>query len=186
MIPAFSSERSVSGSVRTTQIVVIALMMGLVIFAVIAVMVIRPKVKEDTCLAFAAVGVAGAVLAGRSFVGRAVTAFHRKQMAEGKFDTRHGGGPGAGSPPGATDGDRLLAVFCKSEIIQAAMMEVAGYLTLVAYLVTGQLWLLAVVALLAVLQLLQLPTCVRTVSRVTQQLELLELEKPANRTNGPA
>jgi hypothetical protein len=66
------------------------------------------------------------------------------------------------------------------------MMEAAGYLTATAYLMTGQHWPLAIVASLVALQLLQFPTRASAAGWVKQQLELLELEKPGNRTIGPA
>ncbi|MFN0051366.1 MAG: hypothetical protein ACKV0T_04200 [Planctomycetales bacterium] len=163
----FSSEEFVKGRLVGMRVITLALAAGLLSFLALALAVIRPEAKEDALtVAYVAVGFAVTALAARSLIGGMAVAAQRKQLA-------------AGRPTGASgsDADRLLNVYMSQHILQSALLEGPGFFLVVAYIVTGQTWLLAVVALLAALLLAQFPTRDRVENWAERQLELMELEK---------
>ena len=138
--------------IRTTQIIVAALTMGVTIFAGIALFqrINRPP-DPNALLAYLGAGFAATALAVRSVIGGQTATRQRQRIATGKW---------SGMPRGAssnllantTNGDRLLFVFQQKTIIESALVEGAAFFVLVTFVVVGQWWSLAVaVGLLTVL-----------------------------------
>lgn len=177
MMSVFSSEEFARGLIRTVQIIVASLAMGLILFAGIAMSVRNdrpPQPQQDPLLAYLAVGFAVVMLAIRKTVGSSVVSRHRQNLASGTdVDLGRGGTP----PAVATDGDRLLYVFQQKTIIESALVEGPAFFVLVAYLVTGETWLLGVAAVLLTMLVVPFPTYDRIEDWVKYQLDLIELEK---------
>jgi hypothetical protein len=130
--------------------------------------------QQDDFLAYFAVGFAVVMLAVRRIIGSSTVTRHRKNIAAG---TAVIPGP-AGIPlAAATDGDRLLFAFQQKTIIESALVEGPAFFTVIAYLITGEAWLLGVSAVLLAALIVLFPTYERVEDWVKYQLELLELEK---------
>jgi hypothetical protein len=172
----FSSEEHARRVVRTVQIIVASLAMGLIVFAGIAMSLRmnQQQQPQDDFLAYFAVGFAVVMLGVRRIVGSSTVTRHRKNIAAGTAVM-----PGFGGAPlsAATDGDRLLFGFQQKTIIESAMIEGPAFFVVVAYLVIGQAWLLGLAAVLLVMLVVPFPTYERVEDWVRYQLELLELEK---------
>jgi hypothetical protein len=174
---SFSSEEYARGVVRTVQIIVAALAMGLIIFAgiVMSLRLNQPaQPLQDKILQYFAIGFAVVMLAARRVIGSSTVARHRRNIAAGKgLVLGRGGVP----LPAATDGDRLLFVFQQKTIIESAMVEGPAFFTVVVYLITGEAWLLGIAAVLLAVLIVPFPTFDRVAEWVKYQLELIELEK---------
>jgi hypothetical protein len=180
-VSQFSSEEYARRVIRTVQIIVASLAMGLIIFGGIAMSVRtnqqqqqpqapppQPPQQPDDILAYFAVGLAVVMLAVRRIVGSSTVARQRKNIAAGT----------AVMPSGsATDGDRLLMVFQQKTIVESAMVEGPAFFVLIVYLIAGQTWLLGLAAVLLVMLVVPFPTYERVEDWVKYQLELLEIEK---------
>ena len=172
----FSSEQFARSVVRTVQIIVAALAMGVLLFATVTVFQrMHQPPQQDEMLAYFAVGFVATALGLRSVIGGAVVAKNRKQIAAGSW---------SGSPrgdhrnvPPSTDGDRLLFVFQQKTIVESALIEGAAFFVLISFLVVGQWWSLAVAGLLLTVLVVPVPTYDRVENWVRYQLEIMELEK---------
>jgi hypothetical protein len=180
----FTSEEYARRVVRTVQIIVASLAMGLIVFAGIAMSLRmnqqqqqppqQQQQPQNDFLAYFAVGFAAVMLGVRRIVGSSIVTRHRKNIAAGTAIL-----PGLGGAPSsaATDGDRLLVGFRQRTIIESAMVEGPAFFVIVAYLVIGQTWLLGLAAMLLAVLVFPFPTYERVEDWVKYQLELLELEK---------
>jgi len=173
----FSSETFARSVVRTVQIIVAALAMGVLIFASVTVFQrMNQAPQQDALLAYLAVGFAVTALGMRSVIGGLTVANQRKRIAGGTWsiDSR---GAGSGLPTNVTDGDRLLFVFQQKTIIESALLEGAAFFVLISFLIVGQWWSLAVAGMLLMMLVVPFPTYDRVENWVRYQLELMELEK---------
>ena len=180
----FSSEEHARRVVRVVQIIVASLATGLIVFAGIAMSLRmnqqqqqppqQQQQPQDDFLAYFAVGFAVVMLGVRRIVGSSTVTRHRKNIAAG---TAVIPGPGRAPLSSATDGDRLLFAFQQKTIIESAMVEGPAFFTVIAYLITGEAWLLGVGAVLLAALIVLFPTYERVEDWVKYQLELLEIEK---------
>lgn len=172
----FSSDEFVSRQVRVMQIIIMALAMGIVSFAVIVGVVFKPQPQnQPPMMAYIAVAFTMVVLGVRTVVPGIFAASQRKQLISENGNS--GSRAHYGLPTNATDGDKLLFAFQTKTIIEGALLEGPAFFLLISYMTTGQWWVLGIVfALLAVMGL-QFPTRDRAEEWVNRQLELLELER---------
>ena len=171
----FSSEEFARPLIRVQKIIVAALVMGQMIFAVIVISVrFQQPPAASTLLSYMSLGMAVVMLAVRAVVGSTTAAAQRRQIANGTWTM----GPQRGSlPVELTDGDRLLFALQAKTIVQAALLEGSSFFALIAFLVEGQAWTLLVPGILLTILLGSFPTYERAENWVKQQLELIELEK---------
>lgn len=174
----FSSEDLARSTVRTVQIIVGALVTGVLVFAGIAVLqrINRPP-QQEALLAYLGAGFAATALGVRSVIGCITAASFRKRIASGSAPIAPS--IASGNP---TDGDRLLLAFQQKTIIESALVEGAAFFVLVTFLTVGQWWSLGISAVLVVVLLVPFPTFDRVENWVKYQLELLDLER-SNKTN---
>jgi hypothetical protein len=170
----FSSDEHARGAVRGIQILVGALMAGMLTFAGIAIVTNlsgdKPRQKNSEVLVYLATGATVVALVVRVVVSSIMTKTLRRKIAAGTT-------PDALLPADATDADRLLWAYRQILVFEGALCEGPGFFVLVAFIVTGQWWLLAVVAILLGLLAMLIPTFDRAEDWVKDQLEWLELEK---------
>jgi hypothetical protein len=165
-MPIFSSDEFLTQRVRTMQIIVAALIWGVISFGLFAVFVMEPQPQQQPFLAYVAAAFTVGAVAMRCIVPGLMAANQRRQLAEQ-----------AKGAAGDICGDDLLGVYQTSTIIAGALLEGPAFFVLIAYPMTGQTWLLGVVVGLLVLMAVQFPTRDRVETWVKHQLELLELEK---------
>ena len=173
----FSSEEFARGVIRTLQIIVFALAMGVIIFAGVTILNrFQQPPGPDAMIAYMAAGFAPLMLVARAIVGSSTVSRSRKQIAAG---IRPVGPPppGVQMPANLTDGDQFLFVFQQKTIIESALVEGAAFFNLIAFTTVGQWWSLAVACVLLAVLLVPFPTYERIENWVRYQLELLELEK---------
>jgi hypothetical protein len=173
----FSSEEFARKVIRTLQIIVAALAMGVICFAAIAIFQrIQKPPQQDAMIAYMAVGFAPTMLVVRAVVGKSTVSRSMKNIAAG-IRSLHSADTGSQLPANFTDGDQFLFVFQQKTIIESALVEGAAFFNLVAFLAVGQWWSLAVAGVLLAVNLVPFPTYDRVENWVRYQLEIMELEK---------
>lgn len=160
----FSSEQFLIQRVRTMQIIVAALLMGVVSFGLMVTLVIKPQ-QQEPFLAYFAAGFTAVAIGMRSVVPGLIAGNQVRELAE----KSHAG-------TGAID-DEFIGVFQTKTIVEGALLEGPAFCLLISYMLTGQAWVLGIAFGLLVLMAIQFPTRDRAESWVKRQRELLELEK---------
>ncbi|MBI5760456.1 MAG: hypothetical protein HZA46_18230 [Planctomycetales bacterium] len=163
--------------VRVLQIIVGALMFGVISFGVVAIVIrIGKQGGGDSPVWMIAGGFAVMMLIARQIVGVSMVNGIRRQIAKGTWQPpTKGGGPAF--PADATDADRLLSLLQTVTIVQCALPEGAAFFNLIAYIMSGHLASLATVAVLLLWMSSSFPTRDRVVNWIGRQLELVELER---------
>jgi hypothetical protein len=128
---------------RAAQIIVVALAMGVIVFASIAIGIRWGKAPENPFLAYFAAGFAAIVLPidWASLKFTAATQL-RSAAAQIQEDQRRA----------------LAGLYTSRTIFRCAPIEGAAFFNIIAYIVSGQLWSLGIVAVLLVLILVPFPS----------------------------
>jgi hypothetical protein len=171
---------------RVMQIIVFAQVMGVLVFAAVAIYLVvdqgngRGMAPPADLPVFSLVGVVGlGVLTVASF---AFTNFQLRQglrrIARGQWRP----------PPGAesafpTDASKLLALRHTNLISALALIEGGAFLCCIAYLLEGRPYMLALIFLAVVLQVARFPTETGLRAWMGRQLDWLEQER---QRSGPA
>lgn len=160
--------------VASLRIVILALMMGVTMFGVIAFVSARmpepakgeveppPKFPSLIVLPVLIGGLAGAV-----FIPRIVAAGARKQIRLGQWREDKSELTDTSVPAARNEREYLAFAFRTGRIISAALLEGPAFLALVIYMINGEQWLLGVAAAQVVILGLQFPT----VDGVTQWVD---------------
>lgn len=163
--------------VRVLQIIVGALMFGVVSFGVVAIVIGTGRQGDgDSPIWMIAAGFAVMMLIARQIMGVSMVNSIRRQIAKGSWQPRNKGGVPA-FPADATDADRLLAMLQTVTIVQCALPEGAAFFNLIAYIINGHVASLLMVAVLLLWMSSSFPTRERVVNWIGRQLELVELER---------
>jgi hypothetical protein len=174
--------------VIAVQIIVGALMAGILFFLAIA-LVVRPPTKllplsAPGVITMIAIGFAGLLVILRPLVLRILVARARRQILAGTFrapGVQPGGTAGtntgfnAGLPPG--DAGSLMAVFQGKIIVGAAMLEGGAFFAAIAYLVEGGPIALALAVVLWLGIAAHFPNLPRVIGWIERQLEWLDQER---------
>ncbi|MGO8689208.1 MAG: hypothetical protein ACLQLG_06205 [Thermoguttaceae bacterium] len=162
------------------QIIVAALVAGVLFFLAVVLLVVRPAIHPPGILTAVAVVFAGMMVVARAVVPRAVVAMARRRILAGTFQLPGRGPWGNQGQDIAADDDgrRLLAVYQQKTIMGAAMLEGCAFLAAIVYLAEGSLPSLALAAVLLVGIAAHFPTRGRITDWIQRQLELLEQERP--------
>jgi hypothetical protein len=151
--------------VRTPQIVAFALIMGVIVFGVVAVVVGMGKPPGESVLGYVAVVFTVTTLIARSIVPAAqVKAVRTELLASGAADE-------------SARVVSLLGAHQAKMIIEYALVEGTCFFVLIAYMTEGATWLLGLAGLLLAFMVLTFPTRTRIENFIRRQLELLELEQ---------
>lgn len=167
------SQAEVSRFTRVSQIIVVALGMGVVTFAVVAVLMAKERAGAKAgMLTFFAIGMA-VVCGGMSLlVPVGIVIAQRRRIANSTWQMQ-----GRLEDAPVTDAGRLAALHGTKTIVGCALLEGACFMALVAFMIEGHLIGPIVAALLLLGVLAHFPTPGRVTDWVTDQLRLLEEER---------
>jgi hypothetical protein len=160
-------EKTKQGFVLVSQIISFALIGGVVMFAAIAFLIGPNQPGGGPLVAYLAAGFAGIALVLQAFVPALVVSANRNSYLNSQ--------PRQDPRDRAEAETRLMPLFQTKHIIRMALLEGAAFFCLVAYLVSGLLWLYAIVAALVALMVVSLPTRSALDHWLEEQLQLLEL-----------
>jgi hypothetical protein len=148
------------------QIIAGALMVGVLSFGAYAVAAAFGKPPGEPLLAYIAVGFSAAAFIARMIVPPRVESELRKQAAESTKEIQ--------------DRDdrvlRLAGVFQTRMILEYALLEGPCFFCLVAYIISTEWWLLAIVGVLLAIMAVGFPTRSKLENWADDQLQLLELD----------
>jgi hypothetical protein len=150
-----SESPSLTAQTRVLQIVVGALVMGVLLFGTFVVFTALKKPPGGVTMSYIAIGFSALMIVLHVIVPGVV---ERAALRNQSIDT----GPQA-----------LLGVYFTRTIIAAALLDGAAFLSLVAVMQEHRPWVLGVTAVLVVLMIMQIPS--RT--RIEQWLEMRMMER---------
>jgi hypothetical protein len=163
---------------RITRIIVAALALGVVGFAVIAVVQREQNpapLPPQPVLTYLGLGFGGVMIVLQAVVPGLMTNQLRRKIASGTWPLRSPARPEV--PP--DDAGKLCLLFQSRTITGAAFVEGAAFFLLVAYLIEGQLIALGGAAVMLVLLLVRFPTRLGLESWLGEQQERLNQERQA-------
>ncbi|MDB5338311.1 MAG: hypothetical protein JWN70_3930 [Planctomycetaceae bacterium] len=157
-------------AVRTMQIICGALMMGVISFAVVAVIVRSGKAangqaEASVIVAYIAAGFAALCIAVRVVVPPQTVKAGISQLVKVR------------RPDELTRLD-LYQIYQSQMIVACAVLEGAGFFNLIAFIIAGQIWTLAIVVALVALMASVFPTLERVDNWADEQLRQLQLDPP--------
>jgi hypothetical protein len=155
---SYGSDSQIAAQTRVLQIVVSAMLMGVVAFAVFVIVTEIGKAPQGTTLSYVAVG-----------FGTLMTILHAVIPAVIERAALANQSIGSGA-------EAVVRVFFTRTIIACALLEGGAFMSLVAVLTEHQRWVLGVTAVLLVLMVMQFPS--RT--RIEQWLETRMMEREQN------
>lgn len=177
-MPTNQTPQRLDQKVHVMQIIVGALMAGVVSFAAVAIVMGNGKQGGgNSLISLVAAGFALVMLATRVVIGPVIINANRRRIANGTWQAPRAEDGSTLFPSDATDADRLLAVFQLVTIVQCALPEGAAFFNLVAYIVDHQMWSLAIVGVLMLWMSSSFPTRDSVANWIGRQLELIELER---------
>ena len=149
--------------VRVMQIVVFALISGVVVFAVIAAILSHGKPPGDPFLAYIARGFAVLMIVLRSVIPRVIVASQAQQLTAGL---------NVENDEDVNDVvTRLCGAYQSRVIMENAMLEGAAFFNLIAYMQATHTWSLGVAAALLAIMAIAFPTRGKVEAWVNEQLE---------------
>lgn len=186
-MPDTSWHEEVGRRVVTSQIIVAALLAGVLVFLVIAAMLIQSGTMKpnrefaetmNVVLLLFLIG----DLTARLIVPRNVVARARRNIADGTWRLPQGSGEQqtarfASFIEQTGDAGRLLAVHLTKTIIAVALLEGAAFFAIIAYLITGSMLALVIAVALIVALAFHIPTRSGVVHWIENQLQLIEHER---------
>lgn len=167
------SKQHIAAVVRTAQIILLALAMGVVTFAAVVVFAVSggQQGRGNTITLLATV-FAGADLVLCLLIPEFITATNRRKIAAGTWQAAQSQGPVPES-----DAGRLALTYQVKMIIGTALLEGGCFLALVAYMTERQALGLAVAAVLLAALLAHFPTRARVEAWIEDQLHRVEDER---------
>ena len=168
-------EAVIGPRVRTMQIILAALVMGVLLFLVVAVALRAggqvPAPPNDVLLPIA-LGFAALAAVVSVIVPRQIVAGGRRMIARGSSP--------AGTPtPAAGDTERLCGLYQTQLIVSAALLEGPAFFLLIVYLLQGDVLALAMVGVLLAAMAAKFPTRGRVERFLSEQHDLLAQERMA-------
>jgi hypothetical protein len=170
----FNSPNEFPLQVRTMQIIVVALTMGLVFFLA-GVSVVLPGNLNLAhnglpLITLIGLGFAGAVLVAREIVVRTITASGRRTILRGDSGQRSTDSSGSAA-------QQLVALYQTRMMVGAACTEGPAFFLLIAYMLERSPWALGAALLLIIGVAAHFPTQQRVTAFVQRQLSLMEEER---------
>ena len=178
-----ASGKLTSDRVRTVQIIVGAMLAGILIFLCIALILVQLRgrglspLEGMPVISYAAVGFLAVELVAWRIVPAHLADNQVAKIARGTWTP----GPGTAATAFPTDTARLLAVFQTESVIANALLEAGGFLGCVAYLFEGQLFALAGVVVAVWVMLTTFPTRDKVAQWLDkQQARIREIRQPGD------
>ena len=149
---------------RTVQVIAGSIMAGMVFFGVVAFVISMGKEPGDPLIGYIAAGfTAVTAIAANIVPGILVQAMIRKQRSATEQD----------EPAQQSDSSAgFYVVFQIKTIVEYALLEGAAFFCLVAYIVTVQLWTIAIAAAVLAKMAVAFPTRTRIDNWVQEQRHL--------------
>lgn len=171
------TKQQIAGVVRTSQIIVSALAMGVVTFAVVVVFFVSggPAAKGNL-LTLLAIVFAGAALVLGFVIPQFVTAANRRKIAAGTWPSSPNQGPVPDSDTG-----KLALTYPAKMIVAAALFEGGCFFALTVYMIERQPLSLVAAAVLLLCLLAHFPTLGRVEAWIEEQLRRVEDERRFSR-----
>jgi hypothetical protein len=171
------TKQQIAGVVRTSQIIVSALAMGVVTFAVVVVFFVSggPAAKGNL-LTLLAIVFAGAALVLGFVIPQFVTAANRRKIAAGTWPSSPNQGPVPDS-----DAGKLALTYPAKMIVGAALFEGGCFFALTVYMIERQPLSLVAAAVLLLCLLAHFPTLARVEAWIEEQLRRVEDERRFSR-----
>jgi hypothetical protein len=167
------AKQQIAGVVRTSQIIVAALAMGVVTFAVVVVFGISGGAAvKGNLLTLLAVVFAGAAVVLGLVIPQLITAANRRRILAGTWPSSPNQGPVPDS-----DAGKLALTYVTKMIVGAALFEGGCFFALTAYMIEGQPLSLGAAAALLLCLLAHFPTLARVEAWIEEQLRRLEDER---------
>lgn len=160
---------------RLMQIIVGALVMGVVSFGAVAFLAAGNGDPPDQ-LIVASMGAvfAAAALIIREIVGRTIMSNARRNIARGTWQ------PPSQSRNSTTQHDgvaeQLVHLYRTKLIIRAAILEGASFLNLIAFMTDGQIWSIGIAVVLTAFNLATMPSRQGLLDWIRRQMELIEFQ----------
>ena len=170
-------KQQIAGVVRTSQIIVASLVMGVVTFAVVVVFFISggPALKGNLLTLLAAVFALAAMVLG-FVIPQVITAANRRKIAAGTWSSSPNQGPMPDS-----DASKLALTYPAKMIVGAALFEGGCFFALTVYMIERQPLSLAAAAVLLLCLLAHFPTLGRVEAWIEEQLRRVEDERRFSR-----
>ncbi len=171
---------ALAGPIRVMQIIVGALVAGPLAFLVFALATRgeNAKPREGVAIAtYGAMSLAVCAISARMIVPNLIAASARKKIAGGKWQlVNEDGVPDRPNDFIQKTGDagKLCMVFQIRLIVASALLEGAAFLSIMAFMIEGQLFALVLACLLLMGILLGFPTASSVEHWIDDQLHLLE------------
>ncbi len=169
-----SKEYYAGGLVRTAQIIVAALVAGVLIFAGVVYFMNMggQPLQGQPMISMVMAALGGTLIVARFFVPGLMVQSSCRSIADGTWKPAKSNQPGYVPP--SNDRERLLAVYLTKTIIGAALLEGGAFANLVAYLLEGQWYSLVFGIALALAIAAGMPTQTGVESWVDRQLRQIE------------
>ncbi|NQV22793.1 MAG: hypothetical protein HQ518_00365 [Rhodopirellula sp.] len=161
---------------RGMRIVVVALVMGVVTFAVITLFTSgEAKPDRQPVVAFIGLVFAAITLVAREVAPKVIVTSVRKKIANGSWPSPQQ----AASPilKDATTEEKFLLIYQSRLIVRAGLLEGAAFLNLIMFTIDHQWWSFAIAAVFAAINLSTFPSRDGLLNWIDQQVELLALEQ---------
>jgi hypothetical protein len=167
---------------RTLQIIVAALFLGLLVFLAIAVAIVQQKqvaqAAEESPLTYIAIAFAATMLVARLVVGGMMVSRGRQSIRRGTWKPPQSGqGPLVDLVERTGDAGKLWFILLQRTIVSAAMIEGATFFLLIAYTIEGSSLALTVAVLLMIGVALHFPTRSGSARWVGDQLHRIEQDR---------
>lgn len=176
-----SSVEPPAGLVRTSQIIVAAMVVGCAVFLVIVLAIagVPGNPPERSDLTYIMLAVAAAMVLARVIVPRIVVAQARRKIREGTWMALQGDMPAAIGDSAWQDSDagKLAMVLMLRTILATAILEGATFFLLVAYLIEQSPLCLMLAVVLIVALAAHFPTGSSCSAWMKEQLRLLDEER---------
>lgn len=177
--------------VRVMQLIVAALLMGIVSFGVVVMMMRRmsesvaapPAEPQGGLLGYTALAVGIAALLGIPFLAKMLTTTGRRAIGRGASPVVQAAGlsMSPADPFVQTDEGRLFQLLFTKTIVTAALLEGAALINLVACMLAFWLPNLLMIVLLAVAVVAQVPTMDRVETWIVRQLRHVQNDRRLHR-----
>jgi hypothetical protein len=166
---------------RTLQIIVVAMTVGVTAFLFVALAVVGPPGKGPSppVVTYLAIAMAAVMLATRAIAPGIFVAYARRSIAAGTWKGYGGAMPAVSAELAGPDSDvaKLGQVFTGRTIVAAAMIEGAAMFSVVAFLVEHSVLSLGLAIVLLAVLTAHVPTRARAQRWLEEQTRLLNQER---------
>jgi hypothetical protein len=168
--------RDFENHLRGMRIIVVALVMGVVAFSLIALLSSGgAKPDRQPIVSFMGLFFAAVMFVAREVVSKFIVASARKKIASGGWQSPQQAARQVSEE--ATLEEKFLFTYRIRLIVRAVPLEGAAFFNLIAFMMDHEWWSFAIAAVFAAINLSTFPSRDGLLSWIDQQIELLALEQ---------